>query len=48
VAVAVTLVVGGALIVVAVLSAGGKGGDEPGLSIERLGAIGGGGPELVV
>lgn len=45
-ALAVTLVVGGALIVVAVVAAGG--GDESGLAIERIGAIGGGGPELVV
>jgi hypothetical protein len=48
VAVAVALVVGGALVAVAVVAAGGKGSEESGLTIERIGAIGGGGPELVV
>jgi hypothetical protein len=49
VALAVALVVGGALIAVAVVAAGGKGGPDAGLKIERIGTVGGaGGPELVV
>lgn len=48
VALVVVLVGGGALIAVAVIAAGEKGGKEAGLKIERIGAVGGGGPELVI
>ena len=49
VAVAVAVLVSGALILVAVLAAGGSNNEQPGLSIERLGAVEAGGePELVV
>jgi hypothetical protein len=48
VALVVVLVAGGALVAVAVLAAGGNGGSGAGLKIERIEAVGGGGPELVV
>jgi hypothetical protein len=47
-ALVVVLVAGGALVAVAVVASAGKGGKEAGLKIERSGAVGGGGPELVV
>jgi hypothetical protein len=47
VAFALALLVVGALVLVAVLAAGGSGDDEPGLAVERLAAVGGGSPELV-
>ena len=38
----------GALVLVALLSGGASGGDEPGLTVERVAAVGGGTPELVI
>jgi len=40
--------VGVALVLVAVLSAGGSSGEQSGLAIERLAPVGGGTPELVI